>query len=181
MDQDEEKKLISEAICGKDEAFAELFREHYSFLNKYLMKLTLQPELAEDLTQETMVKAYMQLSRFEGKSKFSTWLISIASRLYMDQKRKEHRDRKQMQQLMSESWRKLKWGMSVGGHEWSIYLELFAKLEPETKVPILLRHYYGFTYSEIASILHLKEGTVKTRVHYGLERIRKEWSQDEAK
>ncbi|WP_332604035.1 sigma factor-like helix-turn-helix DNA-binding protein, partial [Bacillus sp. S1(2024)] len=44
--------------------------------------------------------------------------------------------------------------------------------------PVLLRHYYGYTYAEIGVMLQIKEGTVKSRVHKGLQQIRKEWDDE---
>jgi RNA polymerase sigma-70 factor, ECF subfamily len=174
LDQVEERMLVSEAKSGKDEAFTKLFQQNYRFLYKYLIKLTLHPDLTEDLIQETMLKAYVNLHNFKGEAKFSTWLISIASRLFIDQKRKEKRDKKRYEKIRTDVKQKIKWNVMINGQEWSNYLDLFAELEPDVRTPILLRHYYGFTYQEIATMLHLKEGTVKSRVHIGLKRIRKE-------
>jgi RNA polymerase sigma-70 factor, ECF subfamily len=174
LDQVEERILVSEAKSGKDEAFTKLFQQNYRFLYKYLIKLTLHPDLTEDLIQETMLKAYVNLHNFKGEAKFSTWLISIASRLFIDQKRKEKRDKKRYEKIRTDVKQKIKWNVMINGQEWSNYLDLFAELEPDVRTPILLRHYYGFTYQEIATMLHLKEGTVKSRVHIGLKRVRKE-------
>jgi RNA polymerase sigma-70 factor, ECF subfamily len=174
LDQVEERMLVSEAKSGKDEAFTKLFQQNYRFLYKYLIKLTLHPDLTEDLIQETMLKAYVNLHNFKGEAKFSTWLISIASRLFIDQKRKEKRDKKRYEKIRTDVKQKIKWNVMINGQEWSNYLDLFAELEPDVRTPILLRHYYGFTYQEIATMLHLKEGTVKSRVHIGLKRVRKE-------
>lgn len=175
LDQEKERLLIIEAKKGKDEAFTELFQCNYLFLYKYLIKLCLNPDLTEDLIQETMLKAYVHLQSFKGESKFSTWLISIASRLFIDHQRKEQKEKKRYEKAKSDVIRKLKWNVSISGNEWTEYIELFAGLEPDIRTPILLRHYYGFTYSEIAVMLNLKEGTVKSRIHNGLKRIRKEW------
>lgn len=174
MDQTEERKLVREAKAGKDEAFTKLFHHHYMFLYKYLRKLTLDPDLTEDLIQETMLKAYLHLRGFKEEAKFSTWLIAIASRLFIDQQRKEKREKRRYEKVKNNVKQKMKWNMMINGQEWSSYLEIFAKLEPAIRTPILLRHYYGFTYEEIAKMLSLKEGTVKSRVHNGLKRIRKE-------
>ncbi len=171
-----ERDLIKEAIKGKDEAFTRLFQDNYAFLYKYLIKLSLHPDVTEDLIQETMIKAYTHLHSFKGESKFSTWLISIASRLYIDQQRKEIRHRKIFEKARNEAVRKMKWQLSLKGDDWTEDLGLFAGLEPELKAPILLKHYYGYSYLEIAKMLRIKEGTVKSRVHNGLSKIRKEWS-----
>ncbi|MGG3626523.1 RNA polymerase sigma factor SigY [Bacillus gobiensis] len=176
MDQAEERELVARAKNGEDSAFTKLFQSNYMFLYKYVMKITLQPDLTEDLIQETMLKAYVHLHSFQVNSKFSTWLISIASRLFIDQERKKKREKKRYEKAKEDVIRKAQWKVTANGEEWTEILELFAGIDPDVRTPILLRHYYGFTYPEIAKMLGLKEGTVKTRVHHGLKRIRKEWS-----
>lgn len=89
MEQTEETLWIKRAKQGDDAAFTALYRHHYSFLYRYLMKLTLQQELTEEIMQETMLKAYMKLSSFRGDSLFSTWLMSIASRQFLDHQKKK--------------------------------------------------------------------------------------------
>lgn len=176
MNQKEELQLIQKAKKGNDEAFTELFKHHYSFLYKYLLKVCFNPQLTEDLLQETMLKAYVHLPTFKGEAKFSTWLISIASRTYMDYLRKEKRERKRLEKIQDEALRKLKWHLATNGHEWTEQMTLIAKVDPQIRVSLLLRHYYGYTYEEIAQMLQIKVGTVKSRVHNGIKSIRKEWS-----
>ncbi|VEF47253.1 RNA polymerase sigma factor SigY [Bacillus freudenreichii] len=177
MEREVERDLIKEAKKGEDEAFTRLFQENYLFLYKYLIKLSLRPDVTEDLIQETMIKAYTHLHSFKGESKFSTWLIAIASRLYLDQQRKEKRQRRIVERARNEAIRKMKWQLSLKGEDWPESLELFSGLGPELKAPIILRHYYGYSYPEIAKMLNIKEGTVKSRVHNGLSKLRKEWSE----
>ncbi|RST76431.1 RNA polymerase sigma factor SigY [Siminovitchia acidinfaciens] len=177
MEREVERDLIKEAKKGEDEAFTRLFQENYLFLYKYLIKLSLRPDVTEDLIQETMIKAYTHLHSFKGESKFSTWLIAIASRLYLDQQRKEKRQRRIVERARDEAIRKMKWQLSLKGEDWPESLELFSGLGPELKAPIILRHYYGYSYPEIAKMLNIKEGTVKSRVHNGLSKLRKEWSE----
>lgn len=176
MNEQEEREQIILAKRGSDEAFTQLFQANYTFLYKYLIKLCLNPELTEDLIQETMLKAYVHLQSFKGEAKFSTWLISIASRLYIDYERKQKSERKRIENLKQEEKRKLKWNVTSNGYEWTEHMDMFAELPPHQRAPLLLRHYYGYTFSEIAAMLNIKEGTVKSRVHNGIKRIRKEWS-----
>ncbi|MEC1402616.1 RNA polymerase sigma factor SigY [Bacillus subtilis] len=178
MDTHEEQRLIQQAKEGNDEAFTALFHYHYSFLYKYLLKLSLRPDLSEELVQETFLKGYIHLRSFQGRSKFSTWLISIASRLYLDHQKKRKREWKRNQTVTEETIRKIKWDVSAKGAEWSETLDLFSKLDPKLRTPVLLRHYYGYTYAEIGVMLQIKEGTVKSRVHKGLHQIRKEWDDE---
>jgi RNA polymerase sigma-70 factor (ECF subfamily) len=63
--------------------------------------------------------------------------------------------------------------------EWSDTFTDFNQLDVEVRTPILLRHYYGYTYEEIGSMIGIKPGTVKSRVHNGIKMLRKEWEGDE--
>lgn len=178
VDHLDDKTLISQAVSGDDEAFTELFRRYYSFLFKYLLKLTLNEETSRDLAQETMIKCYTNLSSFKGKGKFSTWMISIASRLYIDSMRKKQREEKKIGKMMHQLSRQLSWKAQLSRMEWSEAFTDFNQLEADVRIPLLLHHYYGYTYEEIGIMLGIKTGTVKSRVHYGMKRLRKEWSDD---
>lgn len=85
--------LVPKALQGDDDAFSLLFQRYHSFLYKYLLKLTLDEDLCSELCQEAMMKCYLNLSSYKNEAKFSTWMISIASRLYMDYLRKQQREK----------------------------------------------------------------------------------------
>lgn len=179
MEQEEDIYLIQEAITGDDDAFTQLFQKHYSFLYKYLLKLTLNEETSSDLAQETMMKCYTNLASFKGEGKFSTWMISIASRLYIDTIRKKEREKKKANRLLHVLSRQLTFRSKSNGMEWSDTFSDFNQLPADTRTPILLRHYYGYTYEEIGAMLGIRTGTVKSRVHNGIKTLRKEWDHDE--
>ncbi|MFF2761956.1 RNA polymerase sigma factor SigY [Bacillus altitudinis] len=175
MEQTEETLWIKRAKQGDDAAFTALYRHHYSFLYRYLMKLTLQQELTEEIMQETMLKAYMKLSSFRGDSLFSTWLMSIASRQFLDHQKKRKREQTREGKANQEAIRRFKWDVQQKGHTGHDMWDALNELKAQERVPILLHYYYGFTYPEIASMLEVREGTVKSRVHHGIKKIRKEW------
>ncbi|GAF65443.1 putative RNA polymerase [Bacillus sp. TS-2] len=164
--------LIEKALLGEKEAFAKLYERYYSFLFKYLLKITTNEEISKDLTQETMLKAYLKLNTFQGESQFSTWLISIASRLYMDFLRKRKKEARKLSNLKSDLSRKIIWLADKQNISWSDTFLSFNELDPKLKVPILLKHYYGYSYEEIAVMLGMREGTVKSRVHNGLKKLK---------
>jgi len=178
VDLDQELELIKTAKSGDDKAFAILYQHYYPFLYKYLLKLTLQEELSKDLAQDTMLKCYHHLHAFKGESKFSSWMISIASRLYIDSLRRKKRENKWVNQVKASLSRQLDWFARSKGIEWSDHFTDFNNLEAEVRIPILLRHYYGYSYEEIGRMLGVKAGTIKSRVHHGLKFIRKEWNED---
>jgi RNA polymerase sigma-70 factor, ECF subfamily len=164
--------LIKSAKEGDHLAFAMLFKENYPFLVKYLMKITMNPDTAEELAQETMTKCIQKIHLYNGQSKFSTWLISIATNTYIDQCRKQKRERNWKGQ--EEVFRKLKWHFESRNEEWNDTLEALGKLPEAVRVPIVLKHYYGYSYDEIGEWMSLSAGTVKSRVHNGIKSVRRE-------
>jgi RNA polymerase sigma-70 factor, ECF subfamily len=169
--------LIKNAKDGDHLAFAMLFKEHYPFLVKYLMKITMNPDTAEELAQETMAKCVQKIQLYNGQSKFSTWLVSIATNLYIDQCRKNKREKNwQGQEVV---FRKLKWHFESRNEEWDDALEALGRLPEDVRIPIILKHYYGYSYDEIGCWMQLSPGTIKSRVHNGIMSVRRELKLDE--
>ncbi|OLS33600.1 RNA polymerase sigma factor SigY [Bacillus sp. MRMR6] len=164
--------LIKNAKEGDHLAFAMLFKENYPFLVKYLMKITMNPDTAEELAQETMAKCVQKINLYNGKSKFSTWLISIATNTYIDQCRKQKREKNWIGQ--EETYRKLKWHFESRNEEWNDAIEALGRLPEDVRVPIVLKHYYGYSYDEIGEWMKISPGTVKSRVHNGIVAVRRE-------
>jgi RNA polymerase sigma-70 factor (ECF subfamily) len=164
--------LITKAKKGDHHAFAMLFRENYPFLVKYLMKITMNPDTAEELAQETMAKCVQKIHLYNGQSKFSTWLVAIATNTYMDQCRKKKRENNWLGQ--EEVTRKLKWQFESRNEEWNDCLDALGKLSDDVRVPIILKHYYGYSYEEIGDWMKISPGTVKSRVHNGIKSVRRE-------
>lgn len=164
--------LIKNAKEGDHLAFAMLFKENYPFLVKYLMKITMNPDTAEELAQETMAKCIQKIHLYNGQSKFSTWLVSIATNTYIDQCRKKKREKNW--QAQEEVYRKLKWHFESRNEEWNDALEALARLPEDVRIPIILKHYYGYSYEEIGDWMKISPGTVKSRVHNGIKSIRRE-------
>ncbi|MCX8131913.1 MAG: RNA polymerase sigma factor SigY [Clostridia bacterium] len=169
--------LIGKARSGNQEALAQLLYLNYEFVYRYLVKFTLNVNIAEDLTQETMVKAIEKFHLYiPEKSKFSTWLIAIAQNIYLDGIRKHKREQKYIEtdgigeEFSSDS----------GGHDdsWNRMLDELTKLSEEVRIPLVMKHYYGYSYEEIAVAMQIPLGTVKSRIHNGLKSLRKEFEHD---
>jgi RNA polymerase sigma-70 factor, ECF subfamily len=173
----EDKKWIKLAKKGNHEAFAILFREHYPFLVKYLIKVTMNRDLAEELAQDTMARCVEKIHQYNGRAKFSSWLISIATNRFIDLQRK--REREKDWQMEEMGVRKLKWEMESRNEEWNDVLAALSTLSEDIRLPIILKHYYGYSYEEIGHMTEVPPGTVKSRVHNGITRLRKELKIDE--
>ncbi|PYI51624.1 RNA polymerase sigma factor SigY [Paenibacillus flagellatus] len=175
----DDRVRIERAQRGDSQALAQLLREHYAFLLNYMTKITMQPALAEDLTQETMMRAIEKIRLYNFSSKFSSWLITIGTNLYMDQLRKKKREREW--QDREQAMRLIKWRARQSGESWSDLLDALGRMADDVRIPIVLKHYYGYAYDEIADMLGIAAGTVKSRIHNGIKQLRKELEPDESR
>lgn len=73
-----EVELVEEARAGSHDAFTELVKQYDRYIYRLALNITRNTEDAKDVLQESVLKAYMNISRFEGKSRFYTWLVRIA-------------------------------------------------------------------------------------------------------
>ncbi|WP_054957410.1 RNA polymerase sigma factor SigY [Paenibacillus dakarensis] len=169
----DDKDLIHRAQQGDAAAMAQLFKKHYSFLYKYLIKVTMDPMTAEDTVQDTIVRCMENISRYNGASSFSSWMITIATRLYIDTARRKKREKEWLEQEQRRTARAMRWQVEYRGEEWNEMLEALSRLTDEHRIAILLKHYYGYGYDEIGGMLGIPAGTVKSRVAYGIKQLRK--------
>jgi len=169
---DEEKLLVKLAVRGDAESLAELLRRSYAFLYQYVLKATMHKARAEDITQETMLRAIEKIATFQARSSFSTWLISIASRLMIDRARRSERERKWLEE--EKGLHSLRYDMLMKQSDWPDALDALGGLPDSVRIPVLLKYYYGYEQNEIAAMLDIPAGTVKSRLHNGLKALRKE-------
>lgn len=87
-DAAQEAHWASEAAAGRHEAFGHLVRRHESGLQRYLLALTGSREEAEELAQETLLRAWSRIARYDARWRFSTWLYTLARRLALSRRRR---------------------------------------------------------------------------------------------
>lgn len=173
------RNRIEQAQQGDVSALASLLREHYSFLYKYLVKVTMDPLQAEDITQDTMVRCMEKINTYNGSSSFSSWLITIATRIFIDRKRRWKREAEwKKQEQQEQSIRSIRWKFESRGEDWSEVLDSLSRLPSTQRMAVLLKHYYGYSYEEIGVMMQIPSGTVKSRVAYGLNQLRRELNED---
>jgi RNA polymerase sigma-70 factor, ECF subfamily len=165
----EDADLIAKARRGDQVALARLLQANYLSVKKYLVTVTFDRALAEDLAQETMIRAIQRIGQFSARSKFSTWLIAIATNLYLDQLRRYKRERRLQAEAAS-----LDLPVTVGPEPaWLDLLERLHALPRDVAMPVVLKHYYGYSYEEIAEMMAIPEGTVKSRIFNGIRTLRR--------
>jgi RNA polymerase sigma-70 factor, ECF subfamily len=165
----EEKDLIIKSKEGNKSALNTLLSNNYPILKGYVIKLTGNPELSQDIIQETMLKAVVNIKKFEPIAKFSTWLITIANNIYIDMLRKDRST-----QLLEETLESSAAGpeeAALAALEHKEIMKVLQSLPYEKRAVFILKHYYGYKYEEIASILNCPVGTVRSRLHNSIKTI----------
>ncbi len=134
---------------------------------------------ALELAQETFVRAFENLPKFESRSSFSTWLYRIAANLSIDFRRREGRHVVLRGEDAENEMRRLPSGSqddSFGALRRSEFSgrirEALDQLTPEHRAVVLLREVEGLSYDEISESLNIPRGTVMSRLHYARSRLR---------
>lgn len=155
------------AVFGDRKAFDSLVAKYQSAVRRFLLGLTLgDSQLADDLAQETFIKAYTGIARFRGLSAFSTWLMRIAYNAYYDYRRQLH----PTDTIEATCMARL--DNSPADSTLSIdLLKALAILKPEERSCITLQLIDGQPISKIASITGMPESTVKSHLRRGKEKL----------
>lgn len=175
----EDNELITRCLDGDHDAFRELVERYQQRVYNLAFRMTNNHDDAQDLSQESFVRAYRALKSFKGDSSFSTWLHRITNNVVLDELRKRRRqpvvamstdasitteegmytvefsapecDTPEEQMLRSEKKREIETALN--------------ELSPEHRLALVLRDIQGYSYEEIARQLDVNIGTVKSRIN----------------
>ena len=162
---------IQQAKQGNQEAFAELVYNYQDAVYNLTYRMLGERAEAEDAAQETFLRAYLHLYRYDAERSFKTWLLSIASNHCIDRLRKRRiRWLSLDDPLPSESALALS-STEPTPEEWSLSNErgksiqvLLEELAPEYRAAVILRYWYDYSYIEIAQTLETTESAIKSRL-----------------
>lgn len=178
-----DESLVADAVALRDEAaFGELVRRHQGRVRGYLGKVSGDSAQADDLAQETFIRAWDRLASFRGSGNFSAWLMKIAHNQFLQSLRKSARDRRLSERLEVESGDG-ELPSTLGGRADAGLTDLprfLAVLSEEERSVIVLSYAYGYSHGEIVEVTGLALGTVKSHIHRGRERVRAAFDLGEA-
>lgn len=166
-------ELVELVLAGQQDAFEVLVERYKDAVQNLAYRMLSNVTEAEDVTQEVFVRAYTQLATYKPAHKFSTWLLSIASHLAIDQLR-----RRRFLALPLEDVPFLEWITDLGAGPEQAALEgeqhdeiqaYLQRLPGKYRAVILLRYWYDLSYEEIAMALNLTPALVKARLHRARE------------
>lgn len=167
--------MIRRAQQGEGDAIAELIAEHQSALYAFLLRLSGRPDVAEDMAQEAFVRVIKNIDRFDTRFRFSTWLFTIARRLYVNHLQK-HRP-------ASESEIVDLWEADTERPEDLLVLEeqrhhltrildvAIECLTPLQREIVTLFHQQHWSIEAVSSHLSMPEGTIKSHLHRARRRM----------
>lgn len=151
----------------------EIYKDNYLLVYKYLLSITHNEDLSEELTQETFYKAVLNISKFKNKCKLSTWLCTIAKNLWIDEIKKKNRftqfDNNDVIITEDEFLEKEE------------RLQLFKsiqKLDTLTRDVIYLKIKGDLSYKEIAEIMNTNENWVRVTFYRGKEKIKEDMNDE---
>lgn len=169
-----DESLAAQAQSGAAEAFSELVRRFQRPVYSLVVRMVRDRALAEDLSQEAFVRAWRKLASYDSKRPFRSWMFKIAHNLAIDELRRQRPDTVPIEEPESEGMdllsrledpkavdpgARLDTERALGHLE-----EALVHLRPAYREVILLRFKEGLAYEEIAQVMDLPLGTVKTHI-----------------
>ncbi|MCA9136073.1 MAG: sigma-70 family RNA polymerase sigma factor [Planctomycetales bacterium] len=165
----DEPELIDRALAGDRSAFAELVHQNQDRLFASMMQVTGSPEEAEEVAQEAFIRAFIKLDTFQRNSQFFTWIYRIAFNSALTRRRKKSA-RVSLDQIREDN------GLEVAGandavdeamlrdERVALVRQAIDTLTDEHRRILVLREMDDFAYEEIAEILEISIGTVRSRL-----------------
>lgn len=170
-----EHNLVS-GLKNQQSGIMTVIYQMYAYsLGGIIIKIVQNDELAEDLLQECFIKIWLNGANYNPeKGRLFTWMANIAKNLALDNYRIQARDKPRYIKLENTDWEAERILRVDGGQHESLSIKpLMDKLILRHKIPLIMNYLEGYSHSQIAEILDIPIGTVKTRIRSGLLEIRK--------
>jgi RNA polymerase sigma-70 factor (ECF subfamily) len=167
----DDRRLIAECVAGNTLAFGQLVRRHQDRLFNAVLRVADNAEDAADVVQEAFLNAYQSLNSFKGDSEFFTWLYRIAFNAAISLRRKKKAvlsfdgDARAAAEPVDPSEFTRPGVALERSEEDALLLAALNRLSPEHRVVLVLKDLEGQKYEDIALVLDVPIGTVRSRLH----------------
>jgi RNA polymerase sigma-70 factor, ECF subfamily len=170
-----DSELMSRVQAGDRDAFAAIVERHKDGLVRYLTAVARNRDRAEEIAQDAFVRIFVLSHRYEERGQFVPYLYRVATNLLRSEERKRRR-----REFLLKAFSTNGAARTPSPQAACLQDELADRLSQALsslplryRSPLLLREMEGWSYSEIARVLRCGEGTVKSRIHRGRERLRR--------
>lgn len=175
MNKTDDIYYIEAVRKGNVQAFSFLVEKYQKLVYTLALKLLKKPEEAEEMAQDTFIKAFQKLDSYEGKSKFSTWLYSITYNACISELRKRRIEFKSLddRQISDQDEQKMHdYYRETRKEDQEKYLNLaLAKLPEDDQVLVTLYYYENQSMDEISQITGLTVSNIKVKIHRARKRM----------
>lgn len=149
--------LIEQALSGSQRAFKELYEQHVDMVFRFLTQFNADRDRVADWTQQAFIKAFQALHRFQGRSKFSTWLMQIA----INEMKMDLRSLKETE-MLETSTVDAQHHNEMEIEDYSGVRTVINRLDERYRAVFLLYEVEGYSHQEIAEILNVGVSTSRT-------------------
>lgn len=173
MNSQPDQTLIDQCLAGRREAFGQLVERYQHRLYHGLLHALGSPEDAQDIAQEAFVNAFEKLASFKGQAAFYSWLFRIALNAAVSSKRKTRRmstsvearrDATGLEPTDENPATEPSYAMDVSDRQ-RLVRRALAELSEEFRTALVLKEMDGMSYEEIAEVVEVPLGTVRSRIH----------------
>jgi len=183
----DELAWVIQAQQGNDEAFTKLVEEHQTHVYNLCYRMLGEPEAAEDAAQETFLRAYQNLHRYDRNRSFATWLLSIGAHYCIDRLRRRKLSVFSIDEENEDGTSfEIRDAAAPDPETESVKREardrlhvLLKDLDETDRAAIVLRYWYDCSEIEIADSLKLTVSAVKSRLHRARRALAGMWQEDE--
>lgn len=186
MNENQETKLIQSAKKGNKVAFEQLIELYEKKVYNIALHMLKNEEDAKDAAQDSLIKIYRNIKKFDGKSSFSTWVYRVTVNTSLDLIRKKKSSKERDTYSLDDQIQVNEQNTMAMGHQGTIHPESHVMkqerlaylknalelLNEEQRMMIVLRDIQGFSYKEIADITKTTEGTVKSRLNRSRKKLK---------
>jgi RNA polymerase sigma-70 factor, ECF subfamily len=176
--QDIEAIWLLHAQNGDTQAFSSLLEKYQKPVYNLCYRMLGNAEDAEDAAQETFLRAFKSLKRYDNTRPFSTWVLSIAAHYCIDQIRKQRQVAISIEDLAVPDVPDPAPGLETGlgrKEEQRRVRALLDKLEATDRAAVIMYYWYDFSYEEICQALSLSLSAVKSRLHRARRLMAQQW------
>jgi len=168
-----DEDLVAQALASGDQrVYGILVQRHQSHVRNWLRQLTSNIDLADDLAQDTFIRAWDKLYSFSGEGKFLSWLMKIAYNEFLQMLRGQKRDKRLVDAYSADPSVMDIQQSSTADQGTTDLPQMLAVLSDDERVAIVLNYAYGMSHREVSEITEIPVGTVKSHIQRGKDKIR---------
>jgi RNA polymerase sigma-70 factor, ECF subfamily len=175
LSKEEDQQLIRAVVSGDRRAFRALVERHRAPLYSFILRQVRRPAIAEELLQDTFLRAYRAADSYEGRAALSTWLFRIAANLCLNEAASAHSRHETLEDTPESTDQVASAVDLLERKETGAAVEAaLAALPPQQRAAVQLARFEGMSYDEIADVLGVSVGAVDGLLQRARQSLRKQ-------